>query len=71
MEMNFLLMKLSKKFLKTLHAPVVSLPRHNFSTQLLAELPDELLCAPFVWLHHGSIVPPLHRPYNDPYAVLW
>jgi transposase InsO family protein len=44
---KFLLMKLSKKlkkFLKTLDALPFSLPRHNSSTQLLAEL----LRAPFV-----------------------
>jgi hypothetical protein len=51
---------------KFLDAPAFSLPRHNFSAQLLAELPDKLLRAPFIWLRCGSIVPPL----NHPYAVL-
>jgi hypothetical protein len=46
------------------------LPRHNSSTQLPAELPDELLRDPFVWLHRGGGVPPLHCPYDGPYAVL-
>jgi transposase InsO family protein len=40
--------KVKKNFKQTLDAPPFSLPRHNSSTQLLAELPDELLCAPFV-----------------------
>jgi hypothetical protein len=70
-EMNFQLMKLSKNFKKTLDAPTFSLPRHNSSTQLPAQLPDELLCAPFVWLHFSSIIPPVHRSYDGPYAVLW
>jgi hypothetical protein len=33
------------------------------SSQLPAELPDELLRAPFIWLRRGSVVPPLHGPY--------
>ncbi len=35
-----------KHFSKTLDAPAFSSPRHNSSTQLLAELPDELLHVP-------------------------
>jgi hypothetical protein len=46
------------------------LPRHNSSTQLPAELPDELLRAPFAWLRRGGVVPPLHRSFDGPYAVL-
>jgi hypothetical protein len=66
-EMNFLLMKLSKNLKKTLDGPAFSLPRHNSSTQLPAELPDELLRAPFFWLHRSSVShpaspPPLRRP---------
>jgi hypothetical protein len=45
-ETNFLLMQLLKIFLKTLNAPAFSLPRHNSSTQL----PAELLRDPFVSL---------------------
>ncbi len=37
-----------KIFSKTLHAPAVSLPRHNSSTQLPSELPAKLLSAPLV-----------------------
>jgi hypothetical protein len=55
---------------KTLNASAFSLPRHNSSTQLQAELPDELLRAPFVWLCCGVVVPPLHRPYDGPYAIV-
>jgi hypothetical protein len=68
-EMNFLLMKLSKKEIKNFDAPAFSLPRHNSSTQPLAELPGELLRAPFVWLLRGGIFPPLHCPYDGIYAV--
>jgi hypothetical protein len=35
-----------KIFFKTLHVPAISLPRHNSSTQLLSELPAELLSTP-------------------------
>jgi hypothetical protein len=59
-----------KNFLKNLDAPAFSLPRHNFSTQLPAELPDELLRAPFIWLRCGDVIPPLHCPYKGPYAIL-
>jgi hypothetical protein len=45
-EMNFLLMQLLRNFKKTLNVPAVFLPRHNSSTHLQAELPDELLRAP-------------------------
>jgi hypothetical protein len=53
-----------------LDATPFSLPRHHSSIQLLAELPDELLRTPFVWLRHGRIVPPLHRPYDSRYDVV-
>jgi hypothetical protein len=53
-----------------LDAPSFSLPRHNSSIQLPAELPDKLLRAPFVWLHRNVVVPPLHHPYDSPYAVV-
>jgi hypothetical protein len=46
-----------KKFKTTLDAPAFSLPRHNSSTQLLAELPDDLLRAPFVWSSCLSTAP--------------
>jgi hypothetical protein len=60
-----------KKNLETLDAPAFSLPRHNSSTQLLAELPDKLLRAPFVWLvASGGVVLPLHCPYDGPYTIL-
>jgi hypothetical protein len=49
---------------KTLDAPAFSLATHNSSTHLPAELPDELLHAPFVWLRRGGVVPPLHCPYG-------
>jgi hypothetical protein len=58
------------KFLKNLDAPAFSLPRHNSSTQLPAELPDELLRAPLIWLRRGDVIPPLHCPYYSPYAIL-
>jgi hypothetical protein len=47
-----------------------SLSRHNSSIELPAELPDELLRAPFFWLCHGGIVLPLHRPHVGLYTVL-
>jgi hypothetical protein len=60
---EFCVDEIVKKFQKkTLDAPPFSLPRHNSSIQLPAELPDELLCAHFVWLRRSSVVPPLHRP---------
>jgi hypothetical protein len=73
-EMNFSVDTIVKKSKKTLDAPPFSLPRHNSSTQLPTELPDELLRAPSFWLRHGGVIPPLHRPYDcpyeGPYAVL-
>jgi hypothetical protein len=48
-----------KKFKTTLDAPAFSLPRHNSSTQLLAELPDDLLRRPASPL-------PLQRPLRRP-----
>jgi hypothetical protein len=39
-----------KNFSKTLHAPAVSLPRHNSSAQLPDELPGDLLSALLVWV---------------------
>jgi hypothetical protein len=47
-----------------------SLSRHNSSIELPAELPGELLRAPFFWLCHGGIVLPLHRPHEGLYTVL-
>jgi hypothetical protein len=49
-----------------LDAPPFSLPRHNSSTQLPAELPDELLRAPIVCLCRRGVVLPLHHPFNSP-----
>jgi hypothetical protein len=51
-----------KIFKNTLDAPAFSLPRHNSSTQLPAELPDKLLRAP----RCGGVIPPLHCPYDGP-----
>jgi hypothetical protein len=69
-ETNFLLIQLLKNFYKSLDSPAFSLPRHNSTSQLPAELPDELLHTPFFWLCRAGIVPPLHHPYNGPYTVL-
>jgi hypothetical protein len=57
-------------FSKTLHAPAVSLPRHNSSAQLPDELPGDLLSAPLVWVRRGGIIPPLQPLYDSPYTVL-
>jgi hypothetical protein len=54
----------------TSDAPPFSLSRHNSSVQLLTELPDRLLRAPFIWLRRGGVLPPLHSPYNRPYGIL-
>jgi hypothetical protein len=59
-----------KIFSKTLHAPAVSLPRHNSSAQLPDELPGDLLSAPLIWVHRGGVIPPLQPLYDGPYAVL-
>jgi hypothetical protein len=59
-----------KNFSKTLHAPAVSLPRHNSSAQLPDELPADLLSAPLVWVRRGGVIPPLHPLYDGPYTVL-
>jgi hypothetical protein len=59
-----------KKFAKTLHVSVPSLPWHNSSTELPSELPVKLLSAPLVWVRRGGLVPPLYPLYNSPYAVL-
>ncbi len=59
-----------KNFSTTLHAPAVSLPRHNSSAQLPDELPGDLLSAPFVWVRRGGIIPPLQPLYDGPYTVL-
>jgi hypothetical protein len=59
-----------KKFSKTLHVSVPSLPRHNSSTDLPSELPAELLSTPLVWVRWSSLLPPLQPLYNGPYAVL-
>ncbi len=48
-----------KKFAKTLHVSASSLPRHNSSTKL----PAELLSAPLVWV-------PSRRPGSTPSAAL-
>jgi hypothetical protein len=53
-----------------LHAPAVSLPRHNSSAQLPDELPGDLLSAPLLWVCRGGIIPPLQPLYDGPYAVL-
>jgi hypothetical protein len=58
---NFLWMKLSKN-LTNLDAPAFSLPRHNSSTQWLAELLDELLrllCLVALWRHCPASPPSL------------
>ncbi len=59
-----------KNFSKTLHAPAVSLPRHNSSGQLPDELPSDLLSAPLIWVRRGGVIPPLQPLYDGPYAVL-
>ncbi len=59
-----------KKFSKTLHVAAPSLLRQNSSTDLPSELPAELLSAPLVWVHRGSLVPPLQPLYNGPYELL-
>jgi hypothetical protein len=59
-----------KIFSKTLHAPAISLPRHNSSAQLLDELPGDLLSAPLVWVRLGGVIPPLQPLYDGPYTVL-
>ncbi len=52
-----------------MHIPAVSLPRHNSSAQLPNELPGELLSAPPpVWVHQGSVIPPLQPLDDGPYA---
>jgi hypothetical protein len=58
-EMNFQLMKLSKKILKLWM--LLLFP-------CLGTIP--VPSAPFLWLHRGSIVPPLHCPYDGLYAIL-
>ncbi len=55
-----------KKFAKTLHVSAPSLPRHNSST----EMPAELLSTPLVWVCRGGLVPPLQPFYDGPFAVL-
>ncbi len=59
-----------KKFSKTLHVSAPFLSRHNSSNDLPSELPAELLSTPLVWVHWGSLVPPLQPLYNGPYVVL-
>ncbi len=57
---------ISNKFLKTLDVPAFTLSsKHNSSRLLPEELPADLLHAPFIWLHRGSVVPPLLCPYAD------
>jgi hypothetical protein len=46
-------------FSKTLHVSAPSVPRHNSST----DLPAELLSAPLVWVRRGSNIPPLQPLY--------
>jgi hypothetical protein len=55
-----------KSFSITLHAPAVSLPRHNSSAQLPSELPADLLSTPLVWVHRGDVIPPLQPLYDSP-----
>ncbi len=31
---------------------------------------EDLLSAPLVLVHHGSVIPPLQPPYNGPYVIL-
>ncbi len=52
-------------------APAFSLPRHNSSIPS-CRLSCQTSCCPppFIWLRHGGFVPPLHRPYDGPYAVM-
>ncbi len=49
-----------------MHVSAPSLPRHNSST----DLPAELCSAPLVWVRRGGLVPPLQPLYDSPYAVL-
>ncbi len=59
-----------KKISITFHVAAPSLPMHNSSTDLLSELPAQLLSAPLVWVCRGGLIPPLQPLYNSPYAVL-
>ncbi len=59
-----------KNFSRTLHAPAISLPRHNSSAQLPDELPGNLLSAPLVWVRRGGVIPPLQPLYDGPYTLL-
>jgi hypothetical protein len=58
---------ISKNFFKTLDALAFPVSRkRKFSRLQPEELPANLLCAPFVWLRRGGVVPPLQCPYNSP-----
>jgi hypothetical protein len=60
---NFQWIRSLKNFSKTLYVPAISLPRHNSSTQL----PAELLSTPLAWVRRGSVIPPLQLLYDGPY----
>jgi hypothetical protein len=69
-EEEFSIHQISKNLSKILDASVFSLPnKHNSGHRLPEELPGDLLYAPLVWLHCSSIIPPLQRSYNGPYAA--
>jgi hypothetical protein len=70
-EEEFSIHQISKNLSKILDASVFSLPnKHNSGHQLPEELPGDILCTPLVWLLCSSVIPPLQRSYNGPYAVL-
>jgi hypothetical protein len=67
--MNFLLMQLLKNFNKTLDAPLF-LAQALFQHLAASRAARQLLRALFIWLRRSGIALPLHRPYDNPYAVL-
>jgi hypothetical protein len=68
---KFSIDQILKKFVKILNAPFFF-----FAKQAQLEppagigLPGDLLRAPLIWVHHGSILPPLQQPYDGPDVVL-
>ncbi len=66
---EFAVESITKDFKKTLDTPVVSLPRYNSSSSLLAtNLPAELLSARLVWVCLGGAVPLLQPLYDGPFV---
>ncbi len=59
------------KFFKIIDTSAFSLPsKHISGCQLPEELPMDLLHGPLISVRYGDIIPPLQRPYDDPYSVL-